>query len=90
VRLLTRTDESSTRLGVAAFDDERAVANARALLPALLAGRLGIERLAEQTGSLGDRLGGANAGRKVVTTGSAMALGARTPLPPARISRCRR
>jgi hypothetical protein len=31
------------------------------MLPALLDGRLGIERLVEETVCLGDRLGGANA-----------------------------
>jgi hypothetical protein len=58
------------------FDDERAVANAGVLLPALLAGRLGIEDLIDQTVDLGDRAGAANPGRKVMTLVSAMALGA--------------
>lgn len=58
------------------FDDERAVANAGVMLPALLAGRLGIEQLVDETVRLGDRPGGANAGRKVMTMVSAMALGA--------------
>jgi hypothetical protein len=35
--------------------------NAGVMLPALLAGRLGIERLVDETVCLGDRLGGANA-----------------------------
>lgn len=52
---------------VVAFDDERAVASAGVMLPALLAGRLGIERLVDETVCLGDRLGGANAERKVMT-----------------------
>jgi hypothetical protein len=34
---------------VVAFDDERAVANAGVMLPALRAGRLGIERLVDET-----------------------------------------
>ena len=58
------------------FDDERAVANAGVLLPAVLADRLGIEGLVEETVDLGDRVGAANAGRKVMSLVSAMALGA--------------
>jgi hypothetical protein len=61
---------------VVVFDDERAVANAGMLLPALLAGRLGIERLVEESIDLGDRAGAANPGRKVMSLVSAMALGA--------------
>lgn len=61
---------------VVVFDDERAVANAGVMLPALLARQLGIERLVDETVRLGDRPGGANAGRKVMTMVSAMALGA--------------
>jgi len=37
------------------FDDERVVANAGVMLPALLAGRLGLETLVDQTVDLGDR-----------------------------------
>jgi hypothetical protein len=58
------------------FDDERAVANAGVLLPAVLADRLGIEALVDQTVDLGDRAGAANPGRKVMSLVSAMALGA--------------
>jgi hypothetical protein len=58
------------------FDDERVVANAGVVLPAVLAGRLGLEALIDRTVDLGDRLGAANAGRKVMTLVSAMALGA--------------
>jgi hypothetical protein len=58
------------------FDDERVVANAGVLLPAVLAGRLGIEALVDQFVDLGDRAGAANPGRKVMTLVSAMALGA--------------
>ena len=58
------------------FDDQRAVANAGMMLPAVLAGRLGIEALVDQAVDLGDRPGAANAGRKVMTLVSAMALGA--------------
>jgi hypothetical protein len=58
------------------FDDERVVANAGVLLPAVLAGRLGIEALVDQTVDLGDRPGAAYPGRKVMTLVSAMCLGA--------------
>ena len=58
------------------FDDERAVTNAGLMLPAVLAGRLGIEALVDETVCLGDRPGAANPGRKVMTLLSAMALGA--------------
>jgi hypothetical protein len=58
------------------FDDERAVANAGVLLPAVLAGRLGIETLIDETVDLGDREGAANPGAKVMSLVSAMALGA--------------
>jgi hypothetical protein len=58
------------------FDDERVVANAGVLLPALLADRFGIEAVVDRTVDLGDRAGAANPGRKVMTLVSAMALGA--------------
>jgi Transposase DDE domain group 1 len=58
------------------FDDERAVANAGVVLPAVLAERLGIEALVDRTVDLGDRAGAANAGRKVMSLVSAMCLGA--------------
>jgi hypothetical protein len=61
---------------VVAFDDERVVANAGVILPAVLADRLGIEALVEETVDLGERAGAANAGRKVMSLVSAMALGA--------------
>ncbi|UGS38316.1 IS1380 family transposase [Capillimicrobium parvum] len=61
---------------VVVFDDERAVANAGLMLPAVVATRLGIEHLVDRTVDLGDRPGGANPGRKVMTLISAMALGA--------------
>jgi hypothetical protein len=59
-----------------AFDDERAVSDAGALLAGTLAGRLGIEALVEQSVDLGDRPGAANPGAKVMSLVSAMALGA--------------
>ena len=58
------------------FDDERVVANAGVMLPALLAGRLGIEALVDGRVDLGNRPGAANPGRKVMTMVSAMVLGA--------------
>jgi hypothetical protein len=58
------------------FDDERAVANAGLLLPATLAGRLGIEQLVNETICLSGRPGGARPGRKVLTLCHAMLLGA--------------
>lgn len=58
------------------FDDERVVANAGVVLPAVLAGRLGIEALVDQIVDLGERAGAAHSGRKVMTLVSAMALGA--------------
>jgi len=58
------------------FDDQRAVADAGIVLAATLAERLGIEALVDQTLDLGERPGAANAGAKVMTLVSAMALGA--------------
>jgi hypothetical protein len=58
------------------FDDERVVANAGVLLPAVLADRLGIEALVDRTVDLGERPGAANPGRKVMTMLGAMVLGA--------------
>jgi hypothetical protein len=58
------------------FDDERAVADAGIVLAATLADRLGVEELVDQTVDLGERPGAANAGAKVMTLVSAMALGA--------------
>jgi hypothetical protein len=58
------------------FDDERVVADAGIVLPAALAGRLGIEALVDEAVDLGDRPGAGNAGAKVMTLVSAIALGA--------------
>jgi hypothetical protein len=58
------------------FDDQRAVANAGLMLPSVLAARLGIEALVNETVDLGDRPEAAHPGRKVMTLVSAMALGA--------------
>ena len=51
----------------AAFDDERAVANAELLLPATLVARLGLEQAADQLINLGERPGAARPGRKILT-----------------------
>ncbi len=59
-----------------AFDDARAVSDAGIVLVATLAARLGIEALAERFVRLGDRVGAANAARKVMTLIYAMVLGA--------------
>jgi hypothetical protein len=59
------------------FDDERVVSDAGVVLAATLAGRLGIEVLAQQVVRLRrDRPGAANAGRKVMALLFAMVLGA--------------
>ena len=55
---------------VVVFDDERAVANAGVILPALLAGRLGIEQLVEERVDLGGRRIIKKPGRKVLTLAS--------------------
>ena len=58
-----------------AFDDERAVASAGLLLPAILAERLGIEQAADQLVDLGGRPGAAHPGRKLLTLVHAMVAG---------------
>jgi hypothetical protein len=58
------------------FDDRRAVSDAGIVLVAALAQRLGIEALAARCVRLGERVGAANAGRKVMTLLYAMVLGA--------------
>ena len=50
-----------------AFDDHRLVANAGLLLPATLALRLGLGELVDQHVNLGDALGRANIGDKMLT-----------------------
>ena len=49
------------------FDDRRLVANAGLLLPATLARHLGLPELVQQRLDLGDALGRANAGDKMMT-----------------------
>lgn len=58
------------------FDDRRAVSGAGVVLVATLAARLRIEALAERFVCLGERVGAANPGRKVMTLIWAMVLGA--------------
>ena len=58
------------------FDERRAVADAGVVLAATLAARLGIEALVDRFVRLGQRVGAANAGLKVMTLISAMLLGA--------------
>lgn len=53
-------------LGVV-FDDDNALANAGLVLPATLAGRLGLERLVDETLDLGLRPGAFSPGRKVMS-----------------------
>jgi hypothetical protein len=58
------------------FDDDNAVANAGVGLVATLAGRLGIEQLADECVDLDGRSGAGHAGAKVMTLVSAITLGA--------------
>src|SRR2546430_15035136 len=58
------------------FDDERLIANAGLLLTSTLSGRLGLERLVEETVDLGERPGAARPGRKGLSLVHAMAAGA--------------
>jgi hypothetical protein len=58
------------------FDDRRAVSDAGIVLVAMLAERLGIAALAARFVRLGERVGAANTGRKVMTLIFAMVLGA--------------
>ncbi|MDP9341628.1 MAG: hypothetical protein M3Q23_05895 [Actinomycetota bacterium] len=57
------------------FDDDRAVANAGVVLTAMLAERLGLEQLVDDAVDLGERVGGARPGRKVMTLVQSMVLG---------------
>jgi hypothetical protein len=58
------------------FDDERLIANAGLLLVATLSRRLGIEALVDRTVRLGERVGSARPGRKVLTLVHAVIAGA--------------
>src|SRR5680860_1438774 len=70
-----RTAQAIDSLQVA-FDDERAVADAGLVLPATLAGRLGLEGLVDASVHLGTRPGAARPGRKVMTLVHAILAGA--------------
>lgn len=58
------------------FDDERLIADAGLLMFATLGRRLGIESLVDETVRLGERVGAARPGRKVLTLIHAIAAGA--------------
>ncbi len=58
-----------------AFDDERLVSDAGLMLPASLAGRLGVEALVNETVDLSGRTGGVSPGRKVMSLVSGMLAG---------------
>jgi hypothetical protein len=51
---------------VVEFDEERLIANAGLLLTSRLSGRLGLERLLEETVGWGERPGAARPGRTVL------------------------
>ena len=61
-----RSSHSLDRLEVA-FDDDRLVADAGLLLPATLAHHLGLKELVDEHLDLGDKVGAANAGDKLLT-----------------------
>ena len=62
--MLPRNDPDRIRI---AFDDHRLVSNAGLVLPVTLAGRLGLAELVDHDVDLGDALGRANAGDKMLT-----------------------
>ena len=62
------------RLGVV-FDDESLVADTGLLVAGTLMSRLGLERLLDETVRLGDRVGGACPGRKVLSLVASMLVG---------------
>ena len=67
--------QSIDRVGVV-FDDESLVADAGLLAAGTLVDRLGLEELVDRTVQLGGRVGGANAGRKILTVVASMLAGA--------------
>jgi len=71
---VSRVSQSLDRVQVT-FDDDNLVANAGLLLPATLAGRLGLESLINTTVRLDGRVGGASPGRKVLTLMNTMLAG---------------
>jgi hypothetical protein len=72
---VTRVSHGLDRLEVC-FDDPNLVANAGLLLTATLLDRLGLESMIDGTIKLGDRVGSARPGRKVLTLVHAMIAGA--------------
>ena len=68
---MTRVSHAIGRVDVS-FDDPNLVANAGLLLTATLSDRLGLETLIDSTVNLGDRVGAACPGRKVLTLMHAM------------------
>jgi hypothetical protein len=74
---MVHVDGPSGLDGVAVeFDDDRAVCDAGIVLAASLASWLGVEALVDETVDLGERVGAANPGEKVMTLVSSMTLGA--------------
>ena len=71
---MTRVSHAIDRVEVS-FDDPNLVANAGLLLTATLAERLDLEQMIDSIVKLGDRVGGARPGRKVLTLAHAMIAG---------------
>jgi hypothetical protein len=71
---VNRVSHRLDRIAVS-FDDPNLVANAGLLLVGTLVAKLGLERLLNATVRLGDRVGGALPGRKVLTLVHAMIVG---------------
>jgi hypothetical protein len=71
---VSRVSHGIERVGVS-FDDPNLVANAGLILVGTLVLRLGLERLVNSTVRLGDRVGGALPGRKVLTLVHAIVAG---------------
>ena len=71
---MTRVSHAIDRVEVS-FDDPNLVANAGLLLTATMAERLDLEAMIDSIVKLGDRVGGARPGRKVLTLAHAMIAG---------------
>ncbi len=71
---MSRVSHGIDRVGVS-FDDPNLVANAGLILVGTLVLRLGLERLVNTTVRLGDRVGAARPGRKVLTLVHAIVAG---------------
>ena len=72
---MSRVSQRINRLEVV-FDDESLVADGGLLAAGTLMDRLGLEELWDEMLRLGDRVGGANPGRKVLSLVSSMLVGA--------------